>query len=255
MGRDNWTLTPSQIANGIEECIQAAHDLYVSGVALNYQKPQPIARALLILAVEEYGKIGWLYRGLMIHPEPGPEWADFWQGFMNHAIKNEIGRMMLMSGDSLLPALTPHFREGFPFFGIAPEALERHKQGMLYVSYDAGRRAFVGPRDDFAGNNIDNKVLIDEVGDIVRYVARNREAKVFEPRVLEEFHRLNMMARDEPDRYALLRLFYAAILRKPTGLEAEVPYDAVVANVRARYPGQVDGLVERWSAIGEQLAA
>ena len=94
-----------------------------------------------------------------------------------------------------------------------------------------------------------------DVEDIVRYVARNREAKGFEPRVLEEFHRLNMMARDEPDRYALLRLFYAAILRKPTGLEAEVPYDAVVANVRARYPGEVDGLVERWLAIGERLAA
>src|SRR5213593_2882008 len=98
------------------------------------------------------------------------------------------------------------------------------------------------------------RILVD-VEDIVRYVARNREAKGFEPRVLEEFHRLNMMARDEPDRYALLRLFYAAILRKPTGLEAEVPYDAVVANVRARYPGEVDGLVERWLAIGERLAA
>ena len=98
------------------------------------------------------------------------------------------------------------------------------------------------------------RILVD-VEDIVRYVARNREANVFEPKVLEEFHRLNMMARDEPDRYALLRLFYAAILRKPTGLEAEVPYDAVVANVRARYPGEVDGLVQRWLAIGEQLAA
>ena len=163
--------------------------------------------------------------------------------------------MMLTLRDGLLPALTPHFREGFPFFGIAPEVLEGHKQGMLYVDYDAGRRAFVGPRDDFAGNKIDNRALIEDLEDIVRYVARNREAKVFEPRVLEEFHRLNMMARDEPDRYALLRLFYAAILRKPTGLEAEVPYGAVVANVRARYPGEVDGLVQRWLAIGEQLAA
>jgi hypothetical protein len=80
-------------------------------------------------------------------------------------------------------------------------------------------------------------------------VARNREANVFEPKVLEEFHRLNTMARDEPDRYALLRLFYATILRKPTMLTAEVPYDRVVANVRARYPDEVDDLVQRWSAV------
>jgi len=153
--------------------------------------------------------------------------------------------MMLISGDSLLPALTPHFREGLEFFTIQPDALERHKQGMLYVDYDAGRRTFVSPRNDFDGNEIDNRALIEEVEDIVRYVARNREANVFEPKVLEEFHRLNTMARDEPDRYALLRLFYATILRKPTMLAAEVPYDRVVANVRARYPDEVDDLVQR----------
>ena len=255
MGRSKWILTPIQIANGIEKCIQIAHDLYMSGVFLNYQEPQPIARALLILAVEEYGKIGWLYRGLMIRPNPGPEWAHFWWGYTHHALKNEVGRMMLTWRDSLLPALTPHFRERFPFFGIPPEVLEEHKQGMLYVDYDAGRRVFVGPRDNFSTSNIDNKILIEEVEDIVRCVARNRAAKVFEPRVLEEFHRLNMMARDESDRYALLHLFYATILRKPMGLAPEVPYDAVVANVRARYPDEVDGLVQRWSTIGEQLAA
>jgi len=62
----------------------------------------------------------------MIRREPGPEWAHFWQGYTSHAIKNEIGRMMLISGDSLLPALTPHFREGLQFFAIQLEALERH---------------------------------------------------------------------------------------------------------------------------------
>jgi hypothetical protein len=122
---------------------------------------------------------------------------------------------------------------------------------LLYVDFNASRRTFVGPRDAFAGD-IDNKPLIEEVENIVRYVARNRDARVFEPTVLKEFHQLNMIAKDEPDRYALMRLFYATILRKPTMLAAELPYDSVIAKVRARYPAEVDGLVQRWTAIGGQ---
>jgi len=56
---------------------------------------------------------------------------------------------------------------------------------MFYVDFDAGWCAFLGPRDDFDENQIDNRALIAEVEDIVSHVARNQQAKVFEPRVLE----------------------------------------------------------------------
>jgi len=45
---------------------------------------------------------------------------------------------------------------------------------MFYVDFDAGCCAFLGPRDDFDENQIDNRALITEVEDIVSHVARNR---------------------------------------------------------------------------------
>ncbi len=246
-------LTPRHIAAGIEECSQTAHDLYLSGVILNHQGMTTVARALLILAVEEYGKIGWLYRGLLLPRGPDGIWIEFWKGFTSHTIKNEIGRMMMTHGDGFLPMLTPFLRDRFPFFSVRPSELERHKQAMLYVDFDAERGEFIAPRMPAPAREMENGVLIEEVEQLMRYVARNREAGAFEPRVLEAYYLLNELALDEPDRFTLLRLFYAAVLRKPTGQVAERPIHEVISDVRRRHPDEADQFGQDWTILGTAL--
>lgn len=242
-------LTPPEIAAGIAECIESAHDLYESGVVLHYQERTAKARALLILALEEYGKIGWLYLGLMLPPGAEAEWREWWNGFTDHVLKNELGRMM-MNNPGLLPLLTPFFRDRFPFFAVTPKALDRHKLAMLYVGFDHGSRQWLSPRRYLSSHGIDNKPLIEDVEQAIRFVARNNQVGVFDPKVVTAYRRLNELARDEPDRFTLLRLFYGTILRAPTGQVQEKPLDRVVAECRQRFGDVADQLVHDWTALG-----
>src|SRR6266496_466367 len=230
-------LTPQEIAAGMAECIESAHDLYDNGLLLHYQDRPTKARALLILAVEEYGKIGWLYRALMLDPEAKADWRQWWKGkggFRDHVLKNELGRMM-MSSPGLLPILTPLFRDRFPFFTVSPKALDRHKMAMLYLDFDHDSRQWLSPKSYLNTYGIDNRPLIEEVEQVVRFVARNNKAGVFNPRVVAAFRQLNELASDEPGRFALLRLFYATILRASTGQSQEKPLEQVIAECRQRF--------------------
>lgn len=247
-------LTPDKIAGGIDQCIQSAHDLYLSGVILHHQGVATIARALLILAVEEYGKVGWLYRALLL-PEKSPsEWKAWWQMFTSHVIKNEVGRMMMTHGDSLLPLLTRFFRDRFPYFSIAPLALDQQKQAMLYVDFDAKSGEPIAPRKYAERHGIENILLIEEVERLVRYVAHNKSAGVFHPDVVAAYGRLNEIARDEGKRVDLLRLFYGLILKRPTDLVGEKPLDEVAEQVRQQHPREANDLIAEWSDLGRRLA-
>jgi AbiV family abortive infection protein len=144
-------LTPQEIAVGMAACMESAHDLYDNGVLLHYQERPTKARALLILALEEYGKIGWLYRALMLDPGVEDDWRQWWKGkggFRDHVLKNDLGRMM-MSSPALLPILTSFFRDRFPFFAVSPRALDRHKMAMLYLDFDHSSRQWLSPTNLF----------------------------------------------------------------------------------------------------------
>jgi len=252
-------LTPQEIADGIAECIESAHDLYESGVVLHYQGRTTKARALLILALEEYGKIGWLYRALMLDPGAEEDWRHWWgwkgdAGFRHHVLKNELGRMM-MNSPGLLPLLTPFFRDRFPFFAVTPKALDHHKQAILYLNFDHDSRRWLSPRGYLDTYGIDNRPLIEDVEQVVRFVARNNKARVFDPRVVAAFRQLNELASDEPGRFALLALFYAAILRAPTGQAQETPLEQAIAECRQRFGDAAEQLVKEWGELGESLHA
>lgn len=246
-------LTSGQIAEAIQLCIKAAHALYESGLVLNYQGIMTTARALLILAVEEYGKIGWLYRALMLPAKPYIGWREFWQCFRSHAMKNDIGRRMRAARGGLLPCLVPFFRDEFPFWSVTPTALERQKQAMLYVDFDWKSGRFIGPQIYMTTGGFENQDVVEEVEDLVRYIARNNEAHVFNPRVLEAYRELNAMALDEPNRFNLLRLFYGCILRKPTGLAEEKPLDEVITVLRQRHSKDAEAFLQNWIEIGATL--
>jgi AbiV family abortive infection protein len=246
-------LTPRQIADLIEQCIQSAHDLYWSGVVLHHQDVPTTSRALLILAVEEYGKIGWLYRALMLPNNSPSEWREWWRMFKDHPVKNRVGRMMMTAGEGLLPLLTRFFRDDFPFFAIQPQALERHKQAMLYVDFDRTTGEVVTPRRYMEQYRIENQPLIDEVENLVRYVALNQQAGVFHPDVIAAYRKLNEIATDESDRVTLLRLFYSVILGRPTGLVSEQPLEQVLQDLANSHAGVMDGLLAAWTEIGRRV--
>lgn len=245
-------LTPQEIAAGVAECIESAHDLYESGLLLHYQERTAKARALLILALEEYGKIGWLYRALMLDPGAEDEWQEWWKGFRNHVLKNELGRMM-MNNPGLLPLLAPFFRDRFPFFALNPKALDRHKMAMLYLDFDPDSRQWLSPRNYLNTYGIDNKPLIKDVEGAVCFVARNNQTYVFDPRVVTAYRQLNALANDEPARFTLLRLFYGTILRTPTGQMREKPLDEVVAECHQRFGDAAAGIVADWNKLSTAL--
>jgi AbiV family abortive infection protein len=267
-------LITDQIAEGIHLCMKSAHDLYKGGVILDSQSVRELARALLILAIEEYGKIGWLYVALMLPERAEPEWAHFWNGFYSHELKNEIGRNMLVheSTGYLLPPQVHFFRHRFPFFTVSPTQLEREKQAMFYVDYDERTGGFVSPRSYFEItrdwtkpvwpiNRINqmeeqkapNRHLISEVETLVRYVARNAAANVFDRRVLAAYRELSGLVLDEQDRVYFLQLFCRMILRRPSGYTVDRPADELITNIKARHPEKVDSLVGRWMALGATL--
>jgi AbiV family abortive infection protein len=249
-------LTPQEIAAGLAECVESAHDLYESGVVLHYQGRTTKARALLILAVEEYGKIGWLYRALLLDPKADAEWREWWgrHGFRDHQLKAELGRMMLTSS-GLLPGLAVLFRDRFPFFAVSPQALDIHKQAMLYVNFDHHTRRWLSPKGYLDTYGVDNGPLIEDVEQAIRFVARNKKAGTFDPRVVAAFRQLNALASDEPGRFALLALFYATILRAPTGQAQETPLEQVIAECRQRFGGAADRLVDDWNKLGAAFQA
>lgn len=249
-------LRAAEIADGIKKCIQSAHDLYHSGVVAHYQDISSTARALLILAVEEYGKIGLLYWALTIPmgpPHADAQWNRFWKGFHSHELKNEVGRLMMVHGDGLLPGLAHFFGHRFPFLAVRPRDLELQKQTMLYVNFHRESGRFVSPRDVFGSGTWDNRPLIEEVESLVRYVARNNQQHVFDPRVLKAYRELHTLAVDRSDWAALLRLFFGCVLGAPTGMATEVPLEEVVVELKKRHPEGIDGLVKRWTSLGDDL--
>jgi AbiV family abortive infection protein len=246
-------LTPRQIAALVEQCIESAHDLYVSGVILHREGVPTTARALLILATEEYGKIGWLYRALMLPKDAFDDWKQWSRGFTLHVTKNAVGRLMRMS-DALLPTLARHFRDSFPFFSISPQQLERQKQAVLYVDFDHDTGEALTPRTSLERYGLDNRPLIEEVEKIIRYVALNKQAHVFDSDVMAAYQHLNEIAKDEEtDRARLLHLFYALVLERSTGLISEQPFDQIAHDVAETYPDVATELLSSWAEIGRRL--
>jgi AbiV family abortive infection protein len=272
-------LTTEQIAYGMQLCIKSAHDLYTGGVVLDAQNIKPLARALLILAIEEYGKIGWLYLTLTLPEGSDPNWPNFWRGFYSHEAKNEVGREMTSheSTGNFLPVQVHFFRHPFPFFTVPPALLDREKQAMLYVDFDSKGGRFVSPGSYFEFTRDWSKVvlpmdyikqqeqeelqkapnrgLIRELETLVRYVARNAEAHVFDKRVLAAYREFSGLVEDEQDRVYFLQLFFQLILRKPSGYQVDRPVDTLATLIRQRHPKEIDSLLERWTALGNVLAA
>lgn len=184
--RHKWVhgpLTSDQIARALRKCSDSAYDLYQSGKLLNHAGPKTTASAVIVLALEEYGKIGWLYLGLMLPQDDDDGWGYFWDGYYSHRLKTEVAHEMNLGRNNLLPATTRFLRHEVFSFSSTSQVLDREKQALLYAEYDSKRREFRGPRD----YPINNEGLVEVVENLVIYTAQNEKARVFDPRVVAEF--------------------------------------------------------------------
>ncbi len=248
-------LSPQQIGQGIEKACTNAYDLAQAAFLTDGQGLAAVARALYILSIEEYGKIGWMYWALSLRSDDEGGWERFWNGLTHHSVKNEVGRLMALdlSKGGLLPLRSAYFEFRFPFFAVTPASLDRLKQTMLYVNFDHNKKEFISPLDRPGGGQIDNSDFFEEVWRLIRYVAYNREHHVFDLRIITAFHRVNQQAHNRQHWAALMRLFYACVLNHPTGMAQEKPLKDVAHELKTEHGMDADSLVEQLIKLGEEL--
>lgn len=247
--KHDGALTAAEIAEALQKCSDAAYDLYDSANTLVHHGRVSTASGLLVLALEEYGRLGWLYLSLMLPEDDEESWGKFWYGFYTHTLKAEVAHEMMLARHSLLPLVTRFFRHDIFSFSNSSGKLGEEKQNVLYLSYDKATRRFISPRDRV----IDLRGLHDTVNTLVLYAAKNQQAHVFYPSVVEEFRVLNLLAgHDEGLRVRLLRLFYRDVLRDTPAL-GERDLNQVEREVRSAIGEKAQTLIERWRAVGSSL--
>lgn len=248
-------LSTEEIKKGIDKACANAYDLAQAAFLTDGQDMKAVARALFILFIEEYGKVGWMYWALSLAPDDREGWGRFWKGFTDHSVKNEVGRLMALDllNKGLLPLRSAHFGFRFPFFALRPASLDRLKQAMFYVDFDDSKRRFIGPLDWLGGSQMDNSDFFEQLRRLIRYIAYNRKNHVFDLRVMTAFRNLNYQARDVNHWAALIRLFYAAVLNHPTGMVEERSVEDVIHELKSEHGMDPDPLVEQLSNIGDEF--
>lgn len=247
--RNQGPLTSDQVAVALGKAWDAAYDLYQGGTMLKHTGPTSTASGVLLLALEEYGKIGWLYLALMLPVDDEEGWGFFWDGYYSHRLKSEVAQELNLGRSDLLPAITRFLRHDMFSFSATSYVLDRAKQAVLYSDYDRKRREFRGPRD----YPTDNKGLLEVVENLVIYMAENERAGVFDSGVVAAFRELNLLAGSEEGlRAKLLTVFYAAVPRTAPGLAEPGGIAAAEAEVRGAY-AEAERMITRWRELGDAL--
>jgi AbiV family abortive infection protein len=228
-------LTPEIIAEGIERCIVTANDLYNSALILDGSQQKAVAHSLALHAYEEYGKIGWLFRAIIIPYSQSREmWKFFWTKYKDHRHKIKIGvtlRQRTTTG-SLIPGIEIFFDSDNPIMPMHPIAFNEIRKLMLYLDYDKENNIFLGPRDRF-GSKINNYSLIHEHLSILEsYIAYNREKKVFHPAVLKLYNEIICTCSSHSEWNNYLRLFYHRIFKCKSGMSVEIDENTVVEELK-----------------------
>ena len=207
-----------QVQAGIDRCLKTAWNLYHAGVVAHFQDIPGPSRALLVLALEEYGKVGWLYWSVTLSTEDRGRWERFWAGFYSHRDKNSVGRRMLghATTTDLLPTIVHFFEYESPFFSVSPREIDVYKQGMLNVDFNPAAGMFVAPEEHLANSRIDTSSLRDSIELLIQYVARNKKKGVFDLENIARFKEIHSAAKTNADLAGLLRSFQNDLLtRKP----------------------------------------
>ena len=231
----NTPLTPEKIAEGIERCIVTANDLYNSALILDGSRQKAVAHSLALHAYEEFGKIGWLFRAVIIPYNRSQEmWQFFWKKYKDHRHKIKIGvtlRQRTTTG-SLIPGIEMFFDSNNPIMPMHPITFNEIRKIMLYLDYDKEKHTFLGPRDRF-GSRINNFSLIHEhLSILASYIAYNKEKNVFHPAVLKLYNEIICACSTHSEWNNYIRLFYHRIFKCKSGMSVEIDENTVVEELK-----------------------
>jgi AbiV family abortive infection protein len=137
MATDAEFPSDEQIANGLHLCFRNAEALRTEAELLYTSNYKARAFALLVLSLEELGKIPLLFDGLRLRRTAGADPKSFWRSLRNHTNKQAV---WVVYGSHLTAAKArdaTYFRKKLPE-GIG-KALDVVKQRCFYTDFADGQ--------------------------------------------------------------------------------------------------------------------
>ena len=149
----NGKLTIEQISEGIYFCIENATNIFGDAYILIKANRFPRALSLLLLAIQEAGKVNILRNMTMISTRDQKPWKKEWKSFRKHETKDFLGHSIKISsefndspGEAFLQQLL------YKINNSASER-ERVRQWGLYIDYIAVDKKWWSP------NEINKKIV------------------------------------------------------------------------------------------------
>ncbi len=143
----NGKLTIEQISEGIYFCIENASNIFGDAYILMKANRYPRALSLLILAIQEAGKVNILKNMIMISTKNQKLWKKEWKNFRRHETKDFFGHDIETSSefsDSPGEYFWQHLL--YKANNSVPER-EKVRQLGLYIDYIAGDKKWWSPNE------------------------------------------------------------------------------------------------------------
>ncbi|MBA7486228.1 hypothetical protein ES707_21784 [subsurface metagenome] len=180
-------LTLEQISEGIYLCIENALNLFGDAYVLQKAKRFPRALSLLLVAIQEAGKVNILENMVTISTGDQKRWKKEWQNFRKHKIKDSLGYSIKISSD-FHDSPGEAFWQQLLYIKNFASSREKVRQLGLYIDYIAGDKKWWSPNEIIEDMV---KIAENEVVQILYKLYRKKELGLFSVKALriyrEEF--------------------------------------------------------------------
>jgi len=177
----NGKLTLEQISEGIYLCIKNALNLFGDAYVLQKAKRFPSALSLLLVAIQEVGKINILKNMVTISTRDQKRWKKEWQSFRKHETKDYLGYNIKISSDFHDSPGEAFWQQLLYIKNFAP-AREKVRQLVLYLDYIADDKKWWSP-DEITKDMV--KIVENEVIQILYKLHRTKELGLFSVKALK----------------------------------------------------------------------
>lgn len=142
----NGKLTLKQISEGIYFCIENALNIFGDAYILIKANRFPRALSLLLIAIQEAGKVNILKNMLTISAGEQKRWKEEWQKFRKHEVKNSLGQSIEISSE-FQDSPGEAFWQQLLYINYFASAREKVRQLGLYIDYIADDKKWWFPNE------------------------------------------------------------------------------------------------------------
>ncbi|GBD95239.1 MAG TPA: AbiV family abortive infection protein [Nitrospirae bacterium] len=140
----NGRITIDQIVGGISCCLENAKELFLDAQILRRSQRYPRALSLLLMSMQEAGKIEILRKMASISSGDQKKWKKLWKQFRSHEIKDALGYSHKICTEFSKSA-GDIFWEQLIYDKNFSSAKEKARQFALYVDYIASDNEWWSP--------------------------------------------------------------------------------------------------------------